>query len=314
MFESLFSRSGLSLERLRSFLDMAEAGSIAAAAPGDTTRQSLISRQIRELEEFFSAELTVRNGKTLALTPEGTRLAKIVREQFHVLEDFRSEQEGVSRVFTICAGASTLEWLITPALPNLTGILGDARIRTEMRRSRPLVEAVREGSVDLSIVRRDAIPQPSRKNSETIVKLSFHLCVPRRLLPQRVTTEDLAETSRWKNLPFAAGRDGGQLDGAIRDAMGRLGVPFRPIFECGSILQVSDLVRQEVCAAILPNIALPTLSSEQILSTPFPPLKNHGRTLVLHWNPRQASLRNLSENMLRQTALALATGISDSGN
>jgi len=52
MFEDLFSKGGLSLERLRSFMLMANAGSIAKAVPQDPTRQSQISRQIKELESF----------------------------------------------------------------------------------------------------------------------------------------------------------------------------------------------------------------------------------------------------------------------
>jgi DNA-binding transcriptional LysR family regulator len=311
MFESLFSQNGLSLERMRGFLEMAEAGSIAGAAPGDVVRQSLISRQIRELEEFFSAELTIRKGKTLALAPEGVRLAAIIREQFQTLEDFRSVQVNVPRVFTLCAGASTLEWMVTPFLTDLARVLGGVQLRTEMRRSRPLVEAVREGSVDLGIVRRDAIPDPSRKNCEPIVELSFHLCVPKQLLPRKTTPDRLSDTATWQDLPFAAGRDGGQLDGAIRDAMERLGVSFRPRFECGSMLQVRSLVQQGGCAAILPNVALSGLDPNRVFSIPFRPLAGYGRTLVLHWNPRQMNRRDVSLDTLRDAAQVLAAAVPE---
>lgn len=97
MFEALFSKAGLSLDRLRSFLEMAEAGGIAKAAPGDAVRQSQISRQIRELEEFFGTELTLRRGKGLVLTPAGSRLADLIRGQLQGLDDFRREEEGTSQ-------------------------------------------------------------------------------------------------------------------------------------------------------------------------------------------------------------------------
>ncbi|MDP4849131.1 MAG: LysR family transcriptional regulator, partial [Verrucomicrobiales bacterium] len=105
MFESLFSHRGLSLDRLRSFLEMAEAGGIAKAAPGDVVRQSQISRQIRELEEFFATELTQRRGKSLVLTAAGRRLADLVRGQLQGLEDFRREQEGLPKVYVIGSGS-----------------------------------------------------------------------------------------------------------------------------------------------------------------------------------------------------------------
>ena len=46
MFEHLFSERGLSLDRLKTLIEVARAGSIAGAARGDSARQSLYSRQI----------------------------------------------------------------------------------------------------------------------------------------------------------------------------------------------------------------------------------------------------------------------------
>ena len=119
MFDILFSKSGLSLDRLRNFLEMAEAGGIAKAAPGDVVRQSQISRQIRELEEFFGAELTQRRGKTLILTTAGRRLADLIRGQLQGLDDFRCEAQGRPKSFIFGSGASTLESLVAPHLPAL---------------------------------------------------------------------------------------------------------------------------------------------------------------------------------------------------
>lgn len=306
MFESLFSKGGLSLDRLRSFLEMAEAGSIAKAAPGDVVRQSQISRQIRELEEFFGAELTQRRGKTLALTSSGLRLADLVRRQMQGLDDFRREEQGQLKSFVFGAGTSTLESLVAPHLPALAACLGGAQLLTEMLRSRTLVEAVREGRVDFAVVRRDAIIDPSKKNCLPLLKLSFHLCVPRCLLPKGSVSSDLADPTSWAKLPFAAGRDGGQLDRTIREAMEKAGVDFRPRFECGSILQVRQLVVQGSCAAILPNLALTGLDERKILVTPFSPLSGYGRELALHWNPRQAELRGVVPESIRKMAAILA--------
>ena len=77
MFEHLFAERGLSLDRLKTLIEVAKAGSIAAAARGDSARQSLYSRQIKELEEFFGVELASRRGKVLALTGAGWELASI---------------------------------------------------------------------------------------------------------------------------------------------------------------------------------------------------------------------------------------------
>lgn len=310
MFESLFSNRGLSLDRLRSFLEMAEAGGIAKAAPGDPVRQSQISRQIRELEEFFGAELTQRRGKGLVLTPAGRRLAELVRGQLQGLDDFRREQEGRPKVFVFGAGTSTLESLVAPRLPALAEALGGAQLHTASYRSHALVEAVREGGVDFAVVRRDAIAEPSRRNCLPLVKVTFHLCVPRRLLPKGTDPADLSDPGLWVRLPFASGRDGGQLDRAVREAMAKAGVRFEPRFECGSMLQVRQLVAQGSCAAVLPGLALPGLDEKRILVAPYEPLVGYGRTLVLHWNPRQMEMRGVGTGRIAAAAKVLADRVA----
>lgn len=306
MFESLFSKSGLSLDRLRSFLEMAEAGGISKAAPGDQVRQSQISRQIRELEEFFGTDRTQRRGKGLVLTSAGRRLAGMVRGQLQGLDDFRREQEGRPKSFVLGAGTSTLESLVAPRLPALAEALGGAQLHTASYRSHALVEVVREGCVDLAVVRRDAIAEPSRRNCLPLVKVTFHLCVPKRLLPKGKGLADLSDPNLWTRLPFASGRDGGQLDRAIREAMGKAGVAFHPRFECGSMLQVRQLVAQGSCAAVLPGLALPGLDEKRILVVPYAPLASYGRTLVLHWNPRQIEMRGVEPRRIAAAAAILA--------
>ena len=74
-FERLFDVSGLSLDRLRTFLRVVEAGNLSKAASGDTTRQSQFSRQIKEMESFFGVALTRRVGRRIEITDEVHRRA-----------------------------------------------------------------------------------------------------------------------------------------------------------------------------------------------------------------------------------------------
>jgi DNA-binding transcriptional LysR family regulator len=304
MFDHLFSKGGLSLDRLRSFMQMADAKSIAKAAPGDTNRQSQISRQIRELEEFFGTELTRRKGKTLSLSAAGERLAVLIREQLQDLEDFRKEQTKQPKSFVIGAGASVLEWLVVPALPAISQQLGGATLQTEAHRSRSLGDAVRDGRVDLAIIRQNAVPTGS--NSALIMKVTFYLCIPRVLLKRGTTDREARKPEFWQTLPFAAGRDGGQTDTAVRAAMWDAGVDFHPRFECGSMLQVRQLVELGACAGVLPTLGVRGLDEKRALIIPFAPLKEYGRALVLHWNPRQMRRRGVEESELKKIARLLA--------
>src|SRR5258708_3772999 len=114
MFEDLISISGLSLDRLHSFLAFAAAKSIIAAAKGNTVRQSLISRQIRELEQFFGTELVRRKGRGLTLTEPGIRLAAMAREQFTALSDLAREAREMPVTLRIVAPNSLAVWFLLP--------------------------------------------------------------------------------------------------------------------------------------------------------------------------------------------------------
>lgn len=303
MFENLFSKSGLSLDRLRSFMRMADAGSIAKAAPDSTNQQSQISRQIRELEEFFGTELTRRKGKTLSLSPAGERLAALIRGQLQDLEDFRREQVAQPKSFVIGAGSSVLEWLVTPALPGVSDLLSGATLLMETHRSRSLADAVREGRVDFAVMRQNAVPDGGKMLP--VMKMGFFLCIPRSLLKRGMTERDAAKPELWKTLPFAAGRDGGQTDTALRAAMRDAGIDFRPRFECSSMLQARQLVSLGHCAGVLPTLGVRGLDSKDLLIMPFAPLRDYGSSLMLHWNPNQMRRRGAEEEKLKQIAATL---------
>ena len=155
-YSKLFAEHGLSLDRLKSFLDVVEAGSIVKAAGGDTNKQSQYCRQIKELETFFSAELTRRKGRRIEITEEGQRLAKLIRDSFTVLADFRADSKNEARRAVIAGGASVIEWLIAPALADCRKALGNPILETHTLRSADVVRALDDGQIDFGILRADA--------------------------------------------------------------------------------------------------------------------------------------------------------------
>ncbi len=296
MIKELFSRSGLSLDRLRRFLEFADAGSISKAASGDGNLQSQISRQIAELEEYFETELTVRRGKTLALSPAGRRLSDLIREQFQDLYDFQLEQSSQSKTFSIGAGASILEWLVIPTIADIRQLLGNVTLQLSSRRSGELVEDVRDGKLDFAVVREDAIPEGLP--SEPLVVVKFVLCASRKLLGNKPASS-LDDPAFWKKLPFAANAGGGQLDRTFRQAMVDACGSFQPVIECDSLLQIRELVVQGTCAGLLAHIGTNGLAEKGVVLREFAPLKNYGRALALHWNKRQIRRRGEEEDTVK---------------
>lgn len=295
MFEKLFNeRAGLSLERLRSFVEVAKAGSIVKAAPDDKNRQSAMSRSIRDLEEYFATELTVRRGKRIAISGEGKRLAIVAEALLRDLEEFRSRQAGERKTFVIGSGASTTDWLVVPAIGRIRRLLDDATISLETLRSRDLVQAVADGSVDFAIVREDALPE-GEKCKRRIARMSFHLCIPARLIRKGTQPQMLDQPSVWARLPFVAGKGGGQLDSHLRMVMAETGVDFHPVVECKSMLQARQFIERGECAGVLPSMGLHGLSPKSIHIREFKPFRSYGRHLVLHWNIRQMRRRDVAD-------------------
>src|SRR6187431_2782436 len=128
MFVSLLSRGGLSYDRLLNFCRIAEAGGISKAADGDAAKQSLYSRQLRELEEFFGVELKRRHGKGLVITDAGRRLAQLARAHLLGLEDFKRETARIPKRLSIASGNSILEWVLLPKIAELRKALPDTTL------------------------------------------------------------------------------------------------------------------------------------------------------------------------------------------
>ena len=67
----------LDLNLLRIFVVVAEEGSITRAASRLYVTQPAVSASMRRLAEFVGAELFVRQGRGLALTPRGARILAV---------------------------------------------------------------------------------------------------------------------------------------------------------------------------------------------------------------------------------------------
>jgi len=157
MVSGLLSESGLSLDRLESFCLVAQAGGVTKAARGDPARQSLFSRQIKELEEFFGIELIRRKGRGVALTEAGERLNLIARDCFAALSDFKGGCKSRPVEVVIGTGDSVIQWLLMPRLDELRKRLPDVRLKFLNLPTAEAVKRVADGMIDFALVRKNAV-------------------------------------------------------------------------------------------------------------------------------------------------------------
>lgn len=154
---------------LRSFLQVAELGSVSAAAKALGLTQPAVTKQLRTLEAALECGLLERAGRGIRLTPAGELLAQYGRRSVAVLSEFQQVlgelQQGKSGRLIIGAGVTTSVLLLPSWLRELgrrfPGI--DVSVRTGTSRD---VEAwVAAAEVDLGFItsephREDLVARP----------------------------------------------------------------------------------------------------------------------------------------------------------
>jgi len=287
MIENLLQQGGLSLDRLQSFCRVAEAGGVTKAAKGDPARQSLFSRQIKELEEFFGVELVRRSGRGVKVTEAGRRLHVLAREQLLALQDFKQDCAKQRTQLTLAAGDSIIQWVLLPRLSDLVPKLPNVSLRVLNLSSTEIASGLADGTLDIGIVRAGAVSGTIKTASLGCMR--FALFIPLRLLggklPAEMTPGVLAR------LPFAV-LEG---EGAFRAELGRLTkrgkVSLNSQMELSSFPLVAKAVQNGACAAVLPEMACGEFDSAKVANAKPDWLRPMNREIVLAWNPRLARVR-----------------------
>ena len=288
---NLLAKSGLSLERLRSLLAFAEAGSIVRAAGGDPVRSSLISRQLRELEEFFEVELVAKRGKGLILTEAGRRLTGLVREQFQALEDFGTSTAGRSVRLSLGAGNTILEWLVAPRLG--PAAMEGVEFDLHHERQSEMIEHLQDGSLDLAIIAKETLGRQVATCS--LGSLAYALFIPKNLASVSNLRQSLRE------LPLAL-----PIGGRVREAV----IKYAGELKVGTLgttgyLNALASVKAGHYASVLPTLAASDLGAT-VRSIKIPETIIPKRQIVLAWKRRTAATRPAVEAAIAHLKVLLA--------
>jgi DNA-binding transcriptional LysR family regulator len=290
MFTELLSEGGLSLDRLKNFCAIAEAGGIARIAGGDLAKQSLYSRQVRELEQFFGVELTQRKGKGIEVTEQGRELARQVRAQLQSLTDFKRACAGQPIEFRIASGNSVVEWLLVPNLAGLTAETPSARFSFQNMRTADIVKGLKEHSIDFGILRKSAVAAPLKFHS--IGQIGYALFAPAAWVKEKQNA-----TTVLKQRPVAISA-GGEFSKRFEECCEKAKLTPNVRFICASFTQVAELVRTGNAVALLPEMAEPNLRESGVRRLEFAPLRTYRREIGIVWHPRLVSIRPRAEFVL----------------
>lgn len=296
MYKNIISQSGFSMDRLANFCAVADAGSIVGAAKNNTVLQTLISRQIRELEGLFGVELIRRRGRGLELTDEGRELAAVGRENFKGLADYAARCRGAAWTVRMVASNSVAAWLVLPKLKPLEKQSRSVRFEIHHEQTSEMVTALREGIYDIGFVRKDALgPGLEYK---VLGEIGHTLLVPKSLA--KTAPKNIAAV--LGTIPMAL-PVGGHLRGLVDAMAAKARVQMNVAVGCSSYLQSAQVLQSGMCAAVLPDIALPFLKHTDFHRFPLP----NRYTLCLAWSARNAATRpaleELIQHLIKTTAI-----------
>lgn len=257
MSDKLLSTAGLSLDRLDGFLQIVDARGVSRAAAGNPNRQSQLSRQLTELEEFFGAKL-INRGRAVrfALTEIGLRLEKIVRPTFTALHELKSGKKGGAITIRIGAGESILSWMIVPLLPALRRTLPQARFDLLNRRSQDTLREIASGALDLGIVGSD-------QHNRTLVRRVLGSFQRVLVVPSELSRRRMDAATVLRDVPVAI-MEGAPTTDSFGDDDSRLSAAT-VVARCSSYVQLQAILATKSCAVILPDFMVPANDSSIVV-------------------------------------------------
>ena len=266
MFESLFSRKGLTLEKLRRFCEVADAGSIAQAQKTNNREQPSYSRDVIGLEDFFGSPLfgrepgRSRSGKRLkGLTPQGQALFSLARDFLHRIDDLREYSEKPRRI-RIGGGEMIMQWVVGAHLDGIRKQVQGATVDvTNIAEPEDALAGLQRGELDFAVVDESVVGAAHFPVAALpLGALSFSLFIHRDE-PER--SRRRARKHLLAKLPWVTLRDAQK--GAV-NAMQELeetGIAVRLAATLSTFRQVTAALKGKQLAAFMPVVAKKDMES-----------------------------------------------------
>jgi len=305
--ERLFEK-GVSMNRLQTLVRVADKGSIAAAAgQDDLARQSQFSHQLKDLETSFGRKLTERRGRTLRLTPAGTRLATLMREHLLALSRFADEVNDEAFTVRIGAGESTLNWLLTPNLAKVDSASRRIRWCFSTLHAEDIKERLLDQRLDFGIVR--GIHETARLKQQDLGTLENRLFVPVALMPVPPSSAMEAILA----LPLALLEDGAKTRRDIETACFRQSRKPDLRYECNTAIQLASVIANDLAAGPLPELARAQFDRTKVFDLGLGGILKKDAPLCLVWNPRTLAMSSPLDTLRQSLTSVLSAAMRHKG-
>ena len=229
------------------------------------------------------------------MTVEGRALARVIRQHFSDLDDFRESMAGRPATVRIGGAASVLEWMVLPKLGDCRAALGEVIIELEQSRTTDIVRGVADGRLDFGVVRDDAVPAGMKRWK--LGKIGYGLFAFKKAWGDGI--EGVVARTRFAEL-----LPGGSFHRSYQTFLADKGWKPQVVARAGSFLSLARLVDSGGLAAVLPLTAAVEFDASRIKAEPLP--WDHRRTVVLLANPRSIERAGLRAGAAKHLAAVLA--------
>lgn len=141
--------------QLRAFAELAAQGSFAATAKRLNIAVTSVWQQVRALEASLGAELVRAQGRSLALTPDGQRLLRLVSPLVRGFDElqrsFAEPGPEPPAVLTLAASAAALEHDLAGTIASFEATHADVDLRLIERDSATCLRMVEEAAADIAV-------------------------------------------------------------------------------------------------------------------------------------------------------------------
>src|ERR1700737_109085 len=146
---------GMELRRLRTFVAVAELGTVSKAALRLRITQPALSRQIRDLQQELGLRLFDRVGRGLVLTSEGEQFLGDCRGALGHIDSLAERVEllrrGDSGVLKVAASPQTIESILSTFLPRYAERFPNVHVRLTEALGHEQLTLLERGEVHLGI-------------------------------------------------------------------------------------------------------------------------------------------------------------------
>jgi DNA-binding transcriptional LysR family regulator len=249
----MLSTKDLTIQQLRCFVAVADAGQFTSAADKLKLAQPSLSSQISRLERVLGVTLFHRDHRPLVPTDAGLELLPLARRVLSSLDDVIhgvSDIEGLRRGHVAIGATPSLGAALLPkALAKFHRRYPGIAVTFVERDSVVLVEELEDGALDLALVimplQRAGLEDVVLASEELVVVVANDHPLAER---KRITIADLA------NVPMIMFRQGYDLRSATLDAFARAGVTVTVAMDGAEMGSVLSFVSAGLGAAIVPSV------------------------------------------------------------